>query len=378
MRIGIPRETKDGERRVGMTPDGVRTLAAGGHALVVERGAGAGVGFADKDYAVAGATITGDRGAVYACELVVKVKELQPAEWPLLVPGSTVFGFSQLSRDRALQDACLGAGVRMIAYETVRDARGALPLLVPMSRIAGRLAPFAAAVALGTDRGGSGVLLTGIDEVPGAAVVIVGAGSVGGEAARVAAALGCRVTVFGRGAARLDALACELAERRTPVECVALDERGGARFAAAVQSADVVIGAVLDPGRLSPKLLPRSLVAAMPRGSAIVDVGIDQGGIAETSRLTSISDPTYVEEGVVHSCVPNLPALVARTASLALVAATLPAIRALADRGVAAALAADAGLAAGAMIWDGHVVHAGLARDSGRTTAPPPWQARAA
>jgi alanine dehydrogenase len=365
MQIGVPREIKDGECRVGLTPEGARTLVADGHRVLVETGAGCGAGFADGEYVAAGAELLAGAERIFASELVVKVKELQPAEFSWLAARSTVFGFAQLNRDRVLLEAVLAAKVRTIGYETVRDPAGTLPLLAPMSRIAGRLAPFEAASALASDRGGAGVLLTGVDAVPGAAVVIVGAGNVGGEAARVAAALGCRVTLCSRPGPRLAVLARELAQRGTPVAVIELGGHSGDRFAAAVIAADAVIGAVLEPGRLSPKLIGRALVAAMRAGSALVDVGIDQGGIAETSRMTKLSDPTYVEEGVVHSCIPNLPARVARTATLALCAATLPAIRTLAGVGIAAALAADAGLAAGLMTWDGAIVHEGLARDAG-------------
>lgn len=369
MRIGVPREIKDGERRVGMTPEGARRLVDDGHAVVVGAGAGAAVGFPDADYAAAGAAVTPAPEAVWACDLVVKVKEVQPAEYPLLASGSTVFGFAQINRDAALLAEMLAARIQAIAYETVRDANGDLPLLAPMSRIAGRLAPLVGAAALGTDRGGAGVLLSGVDEVPGARVVVIGAGNVGSEAARMAARMGGRVTVFSRGSARRHALAVALAADGFHAQIHAGPVAGDAAFATAVQAADLVIGSVLEPGTLSPKLLSRDLVAAMRPGSAIVDVGIDQGGIAETSRMTKLSDPTYVECGVVHYAVPNMPALVARTATLALTQATLPAVRAMAGHGIAAALAADRNLAAGVMVRDGLIVHPGLATDAARSAA---------
>ncbi|MBA3507670.1 MAG: alanine dehydrogenase [Betaproteobacteria bacterium] len=363
MRVGVPRECKDGEQRVGLTPAGARALIADGHTVVIAAGAGAAVGFADADYLSVGIEIAASPEALWSCELIVKVKELQPSEFALLVPGTTVFAFAQLHRDPALLEAVLAARIRIIAYEAVRDAAGALPLLAPMSRIAGRLAPFAGAQALATDRGGSGVLLPGVDDVPGANVVIVGAGSVGSEAARVAAQIGCKVCVFSRGEERRTALARSLKELGHGVATYPLSGPEDARFCAAVIDADLVIGAVLEPGMLSPKLLRRALVRSMRRGSALIDVGIDQGGIAETSRMTKLSAPTYVEEGVVHYAVPNMPALVARTATLALTQATLPQVRALAGRGISAALAADPGLRAGAMVWQGAVIHAGLAAD---------------
>jgi alanine dehydrogenase len=372
MRIGIPRETKDGERRVGMTPQGVVALVRGGHEVVVERAAGEGAGFGDADYAAAGASV-GSADAAFACDLVVKVKELQAADLPRLTARSTLLGFAQLNRDPSLLAAVLAAGVRVIAAETVRDASGALPLLAPMSRIAGRLAPIAGAAALCTDRGGSGVLLCGVEGAPPARVLVLGAGTSGTEAARIAARLGCGVRVLSRGAARLARLQASLAAENLEVAVATLASEG--TLAAAVADADLVVGAVLEPGRLSPRLVTRAMLRSMRPGSALVDIGIDQGGIAQTSRMTKLSAPTYVEEGVVHYCVANMPALVARTATLALAHATLPRVQALAQRGIAAALRDDAGLAAGLMVWDGEVVHPGLAADTGRACAPAPWLA---
>lgn len=371
MRIGVPRETKDGERRVALTPAGAGVLAADGHVVIVEANAGAGSGFSDDEYGAAGATLVPDPAAVWPCDLIVKVKELQPPEFPLLVPHTTIFGFAQLGRDRRLLDAVLGAGVRIIAFETVRAADGTLPLLAPMSRIAGRLAPFAGAFALGTDRGGAGVLLPAVDDVPGARVVVIGAGSAGGAAAYVAAALGCRVTVLSRGGVRLARVAAAL--RAFPaVATHILDALGADGFAATLADADLVIGAILESGRLSPKLITRAHFRSMRPGSAFVDVGIDQGGIAATSRMTSLSAPTYVEEGIVHYAVPNMPALVARTATLALAAATLPYIRRLAQSGVAHALARDPALGGALMVWEGAVTDARLAADTGHAVAARP------
>ncbi len=364
MRIGVPRERKDGERRVGMLPEGVAVLVASGHVVLVEQGAGEAVGFDDATFARAGADVVRDATEIYGCQLIVKVKELQRSEWPLLQPDIAVMGFAQLGRDPALLEAVLAARIRCIAYETVAAADGTLPLLAPMSRIAGRLAPLIAATLLTNDRGGSGVLLPGLDGVAAGRVVILGAGNVGGEAARIAAALGCAVRVFGRSERRL----ARLRERcRGDVEVTGNDP---AALATAVATADVVIGAVLEPGTLSPKLLSRALLRTMRKGSVLIDVGIDQGGIAETSRITTLSDPSYVEEGVVHYCVPNMPALVARTATFALTRATLPYVRALADAGIDAALAADDGLRAGLQTRAGAVTHAGLAADAGRPHSP--------
>ena len=358
MLIGVPRERKDGERRVGLVPDGVARLVASRHEVMIERGAGEKVGFDDSIYAAAGARVVDDPAAIFAAPLIVKVKELHSVELPLLRPGTTVFGFAQLGRDRALLDAVLAARIRCIACESVADAAGGFPILEPMSRISGRLAPLIAASLLMNDRGGSGVLLPGLDGVAPGRVVIVGAGSAGGEAAVVSSRLGCELTVF----ARSDRRFARLRERCGASARFALCDAG--ELAAAASQSDVLIGAVLDPGRLSPRLIARSMLRGMRRGSVFIDIGIDQGGIAETSRLTTLSAPTYVEEGVVHYCVANMPALVARTATLALTRATLGYVQALADRGVEAALAADAGLRAGLQVFDGRLMHAGLAADA--------------
>jgi alanine dehydrogenase len=361
--IGVPREIKDGERRVGMTPEGVGILVVMGHRVRVESGAGAAVGFNDADFRAAGAQVESSPDAVWRCELVVKVKEIQPQEYPRLTRGTTVFGFAQLNRDPDLARAVLAAGVRVIGYETVRGQDGGLPLLAPMSRIAGRLAPLVGAIALTGFSGGSGVLLPGVDAIPAGRVVVIGAGNVGRESARVAARLGCSIAVFSRREARAQLLARTLVGEgaRASAHCPA--DPSDPVFTDAIADADLVIGGVLEPGQLSPKLIPRALVASMRPGSVIVDVGIDQGGIAATSRMTKLSQPTYVEEGVVHYAVPNMPSLVARTATLALTAATLPYVRCLAGRGVERALAEDEGLRAAVMTADGCVVHSGLAAD---------------
>ena len=363
MRIGVPREIKDGERRVGLIPDGVRALVDAGHRVLVQAGAGAAVGIGDEGYANAGATLVDDASDVWQADLIVKVKEIQPAEYRLLRAGSTIFGYAQLARDPALVDVVVRAGVRVLACELVRDASGALPLLAPMSRIAGRLAPFAGAQCLHAHSGGAGVLLTGVDQVAGANVVVIGAGIAGAEAARIAARLGCRVTLLSRGAARLGAVAKELARSGAPIDAKTIEQAGPAGFARAIADADLVIGAVNDPGRLSPRLVARAHLRSMRAGSAFVDIGIDQGGIAETSRMTTLSKPTYVEERIVHYCVPNMPALVARTATEALTGATFPYVVRLAGRGIATALDEDPGLAAGVLVAGGAVAHHGLAAD---------------
>jgi len=342
MRIGIPREIKDGEFRVALTPGAVASLSD----VVVEPDAGAGVGFSDAQYIAAGATL----GDPWSCELVVKVKELQPPEYGKPRRGQTVFGFQHFAPDPELLDAALASGATFIAYETVGQRDGRLPILAPMSAIAGRLAVQVGAWCLQKQNGGSGVLLPGLDGVPPGKVVILGAGNVGSNALAVAHGLGTSISVFARSERRFAEL-----RRRLPNAHyrIGLDN-------AAIEDADLVIGAVLTPGQLSPKLLSRRLLARMRPGSALVDVGIDQGGIAETSRPTSHSEPIYVAEGVVHYCVPNMPAACARTASLALERAVLPYVRML------AAQQRNDDLATGIQVHAGKVVHAQLARDTGR------------
>jgi alanine dehydrogenase len=360
MRIGVPREIKDGESRVGMTPAGVAALAARGHRVLVERDAGSRVGFGDTQYAAAGAEIAGHAADVYACDLVVKVKELQRGEFGLLRPGLAIFCYQHLAPDPMLLDAVLKARVCSLAYETVTAADGSLPLLAPMSKIAGRLAIQVGMWALQTENGGSGVLLPGVEGVNPGNVVVLGAGNAGTNAAQVAAGIGARTSVFARTRRRLDLL-----DRLLPggVETLIADS---ANVAGKVRDADLVVGAVLTPGRLSPKLLSRAIVASMRPGSVIVDIGIDQGGIAETSRPTSHSAPLYREEGVLHYCVPNMPAACARTATLALTAATLPYVLNLADHGLRGALERDSGLGCGLQTAWGHVTYANLAADTGR------------
>jgi alanine dehydrogenase len=308
MRIGIPREIKDGESRVALTPAAVATLAG----VVVEPGAGAGVGFPDEMYLKAGAAL----GDPWQCDLIVKVKEIQPAEYARPRRGQTVLGFDQFSANRALLDAALTSGATFLSYNAVGSQRGAAPILAPMSALAGRLAVQVGAWCLQSQNGGSGVLLSGFEGVPAGNVVIVGAGNVGSSALAAADALGAEVTVVARTERRFGDL-----KRRHP----------RARFTTElnIQDADLVIGGVFVPGQASPKLITRAMLRAMRGGSALVDVGIDYGGMAETSRLTSHSAPIYIEEGVVHYCVSNMPAACPRTASLALERAVLPYVRKL-------------------------------------------------
>jgi len=356
MLIGVPKEIKDHEYRVGITPAGVHSLALHGHEVLVESQAGARIGFADADYTAAGARI-GTQRDVWQADMVVKVKELQPAEYPLQKRGQVLFTYLHLAPDPELLEVLLGAGTIGIAYETVTDASGGLPLLAPMSRIAGKLAVQFGAWALQMANGGSGVLLGGVPGVPPGKVVVVGAGASGQNAVRVAAGMGADVTVF---------------DLHTPA-LAHLEDLYGARvktcysqpltLAQHVADADLVVGATLMPGKLAPKLIDRALLRRMRPGSVLVDISIDQGGIAETSRPTSHTQPTYVEEGVIHYCVPNMPSAVARSATLALTQATIRYVIDLADKGYKRALAEEAGLRNGLQICAGHVTHEGLAQD---------------
>lgn len=365
MDIGIPREIKNHEYRVGVTPSGARTLIAHGHRVLVESGAGERVGFPDEQYRVAGAQVMATPQDVYGCDLVVKVKELQRTEFSLVRPGQILFCYHHLAPDAVLLQALLDARVACLAYETVTGPGDTLPLLVPMSQIAGRLAPQMGAWALQLPNGGSGVLLGGVPGVAAAKVVIIGGGVVGTHAARVATGMGADVTLLDRSAIRL----------------AQLDEMFGSRLKTVISSgqtlpplvhgADLVIGAVLLPGKLSPKLISRDDLARMRPGSVIVDVGIDQGGICETSRPTSHSEPLYTEEGVVHYCVPNMPSAVARTATLALTQATLPYVLALANGGLRRAIRENSGLRTGLQAYEGRVTHTGLAQDTGRPYVDP-------
>ena len=344
MRIGIPREVKDGEQRVALSPHAVGSLKH----VIVEPGAGDGVGFSDAEYQRAGATL----GDPWDCELVVKVKELQEPEYAKPRRGQTVFAFQHFGPDPELLDAALASGATFIAYETVGQAGGRLPILSPMSAIAGRLAVQVGAWCLLRQNGGSGVLLPGLDGVAPGKVVILGAGNVGSNALAVAAGIGAEVTVHARSERRIAAL-----RSLYPHVTFTTDKP-------VVADADLVVAGVLTPGRMSPKLISRQMLRAMRRGSAFVDVGIDQGGVAETSRPTSHSAPTYVEEGVVHYCVPNMPAACARTASLALENAVLPFVTKILHHEF------DEDLRSGIQVRNGKVTHEHLARDTGRAYSP--------
>ena len=363
MRIGIPRESKEGERRVGLDPAAAAALARDGHEVRVAVGAGLGIGASDDDYRAAGATVV-PPSAAWEGELVVKVKEIQPDEPASLVPGTTLFAFQHFVGEPALARAVASRGVTAIAYEMVRDAGGGFPLLAPMSVIAGRLAIQVGAHLLTLPAGGNGTLLAGCPGAEPARVLVLGGGHAGTNAAEVAAALGAKVTILTRSAATRDSLAARLGPA---VEAGLATPEAVERHAV---QADLVVGAVFVPGAPTPRLLPRALVARMRPGSVLVDISIDAGGVAETSRPTTLAAPTFVAEGVVHYCVPNMPSAVARAGAAALSAAAQPYVRALAGRGIARALREDAGLREGVLLWRGRFAHAGIAAEAGQPYAP--------
>ena len=359
MLIGVPKEIKNHEYRVGVTPAGAKILTDAGHEVRIEAGAGAAIGFGDELYTAAGARIVSTARDVYACPLVIKVKEPQPREFALLHEGQVLFTYLHLAPDPEQTAALVERKIVGIAYETVTDAAGELPLLKPMSEVAGRLAILAGAESLQLSRGGNGTLLGGVPGVAPARVVVIGGGVAGTQAARMALGLGADVTVLDTNLARLryldDVFGPALKTRYS--ESVAIDELA--------RAADLVVGAVLIPGKQAPRLLRRATVAQMQRGSVFVDIAIDQGGCAETSRPTSHSEPTYTEAGVVHYCVTNMPAACARTATLALTNATLPYALELAGKGRRRALEDNPGLRAGLNVHLGAVTQQNVAADLG-------------
>jgi alanine dehydrogenase len=358
MRIGIPREIKTHEYRVGLTPAAVRELVQEGHSVSVERGAGDGAGFPDREFEAAGAMVALDAGSLYRdAQLIVKIKEPQPEEVSLLRPDQLVFAFLHLAAEPQLARGLLARNVTAIAYETVTSSGGALPLLAPMSRIAGRMSVQAGAHCLEKPSGGRGVLLGGVPGVPPATVVVIGAGSAGGNAVKMAVGLQANVVVLDRNLDRLDQLAERFGSRiRTEFSTTEA-------IANHVADADLVIGAVLIPGRAAPKLVTRDMIAAMAPGSVLVDVSIDQGGCFATSRPTTHAEPTFVDEGVLHYCVTNMPGAVPRTATQALVNVTLPYVRSLASLGLDGAFKRDPGFAAGLNVRDGKLCHEAVAAD---------------
>lgn len=357
MIIGTVRETKEDEYRVGITPGGAEVLIHhGGHTVLVEEGAGVGSGFDDHQYTRQGAKVVGSAAEVYArADMVVKVKEPLPPEWPLLRRGQVVFTYFHFAASRELTEGVAGTGIVAIAYETILDANGRLPLLTPMSEVAGRMSVQVGAWTLEKTHGGRGVLLGGVPGVLPSRVVILGAGVVGANAARIAAGLGADVDVYDVNLDRLRYLADVMPANVRTVR----SEPAAIRWA--ISHADLVIGAVLLPGRRTPMLIRTGDLKLMHRGSVIVDVGVDQGGCVETSRPTTHRNPTYEVEGVVHYCVANMPGAVPRTSTLALTNATLPYVQHLAEAGWRSAASADKGLAAGVNMVEGAIIHPGVA-----------------
>ncbi|MBS1209332.1 MAG: alanine dehydrogenase [Proteobacteria bacterium] len=348
MFVGVPKEIKNHEYRVGLTPASVRELVAQGHQLLVEQGAGLGIGASDDDYRAAGARILASAKEVFEqAEMIVKVKEPQPEECAMLRADQLLFTYLHLAPDPEQTKALLASGAVCVAYETVTAADGSLPLLAPMSEVAGRMSVQAGAHCLEKAAGGSGVLLSGVPGVAPGKVVILGGGIVGSNAALVAAGMGADVTVLDRSPAALRRLAAQFG---TQVKTVHANRD---TVEAAVCSADVVIGAVLIPGATAPKLVTRAMLPKMKAGSVIVDVAIDQGGCCETSQATTHDEPTFVIDGVVHYCVANMPGAVARTSTYALNAATLPFALALANKGWKAALRDDVHLRNGLNVCQG-------------------------
>jgi alanine dehydrogenase len=365
MRIGVPREIKPDEYRVGLTPTAVREYVAHGHEVVVEQGAGAGAGYADEAYVRAGARLAPTPEAVFgAAELIVKVKEPQPQEWARLGSEQILFTYLHLAPDPAQAEGLLASGCAAIAYETVTDAAGGLPLLAPMSEVAGRIAVFSAGETLLKHNGGMGLLISGVPGVPPARVCVLGGGVVGMNAARMAAGLGAEVVILERSIPRMreldDMFQGRILTRYSTLDAVEEE----------VVRADVVIGAVLTAGAAAPKLVRREHLSRMKTGSVLVDVSIDQGGCFETSRPTTHHEPTYVVDGVVHYCVANMPGAAPRTSSEALVHATLPFGLELADYGLAA-LKANRHLARGLNVLNGQVTHPAVAEALGKPFADP-------
>ena len=350
MRIGCPREIKPQEHRVGLMPAAAREAVSHGHEVLVEAGAGAGAGFADADYEAAGARIVADAAAVFAeADLIVKVKEPLAPERAMLRPGQVLFTYLHLAPDPEQTRELIASGATCIAYETVTDAQGGLPLLAPMSEVAGSLAPQVGAWALERQNGGRGVLLGGVPGVAPAGVLVIGGGVVGTHAARVAAGMGASVMVLDRSLPRLR----HLDEAYRGLFRTGYASRDA--VASALPQADLVIGAVLVPGAAAPKLLSRADLGLLRPGSVLVDVAIDQGGCFETSRPTTHAEPVFVVDEIVHYCVANMPGAVARTATKALGHATMPFVLALASKGWRQACTDDPHLLAGLAVHAGHL-----------------------
>jgi len=363
--VGIPTEVKDNEYRVAATPEGVRELVAAGHRVLVQAGAGEGSAFSDEEFAAPGASIVPDADAVFAeADMIVKVKEPQPQEYERFRPGQILFTYLHLAADERLTRFLLERRVRAVAYETVQLADGKLPLLAPMSEIAGRMAPQEGATFLERPSGGRGVLMGGAPGVRPANVVVLGAGMAGTNASWIAAGMEAEVTILDLNVERLR-IVDQL--RRGRIQTVMSSALAVERL---VPDADLVIGAVLVPGARAPKVVSEETVAAMRPGSVVVDISIDQGGCLATSRMTTHSDPTYVEHGVVHYCVGNMPGAVPRTSTYALTNVTLPYVLQIATLGLDAVLAGDPALALGVNCDAGRCTNAGVAEAHGLVFEP--------
>jgi alanine dehydrogenase len=364
MRIGVAKEIKPQEYRVALTPAGARELVQGGHEVVVEEGAGLGSAFPDAAYERAGASISSVDDVWERSELLLKVKEPITPEYTRLRAGLTLFTYLHIAADEPLTRALVDSGITAIAYETVETDRGALPLLAPMSEIAGRLAPQAGAHHLEKPKGGSGLLLGGVAGVAQGRVVVIGGGIVGYNAAVIALGLGAQVTILERSVDRMRHLEQILSGR------VSFLMSSSLQVEESLKEADLVIGAVLIPGALAPKLITREMLGAMKEGSVLVDVAIDQGGCAETSRPTTHDDPVYTVDGVVHYCVANMPGAVPITSTRALTNVTLPYVEAIADLGVVDAIRGDLALARGVNIVGGEVTYEAVAEAHGLEYRP--------
>lgn len=365
MIVGLPKEIKDNEYRVGLTPAGVRALTDAGHQVVVERTAGEGSGFEDSLYQKAGADILGSADEIWAKgEMIVKVKEPIKPEYPRMREGQLLFTYLHLAPDKPLTEELLKRKVTGIAYETITDQRGGLPLLTPMSEVAGRMAIQVGAHYLEKMSGGRGILLGGVPGVPAARVVIIGGGVVGTNAAKIAVGMGAHVTIIDNNLDRLRELDDIFLSKISTLASSAY------MIHDAVSQADLIVGAVLVPGASAPRLVTRSMLKDVPNGAVIVDVAVDQGGCIETTHPTTHSDPTYYVEGVLHYCVANMPGAVPRTSTFALTNATLPYALRLANRGFFEAIARDPGLKAGVNTYGGHCTYEAVATSQGLKYTP--------
>jgi alanine dehydrogenase len=368
MRVGCPKEIKIREYRVGLTPESAAELVRAGHEVLIEKGAGLGIGAEDARYEKIGAKIVPDADAVFdAAEMIVKVKEPQAVEIARLKPRHTLFTYLHLAPDPEQAEGLVKSGATCIAYETVTDAAGRLPLLKPMSEVAGRMSIQVGANFLEKTHGGRGVLMGGVPGVRPADVVILGAGVAGYNAAQIAVGMRARVTVFDKNPARLEELDREFNGRLETVYSTR------AAVEDAVKEADLVIGAVLVAGAAAPKLISRAMLKTMRPGAVLVDISIDQGGCFETSKATTHDDPVFVVDDIIHYCVANMPGAVARTSAFALNNATLPFTLALANKGYQKALQDDAHLANGLNVYEGAIAHEAVARDLGKPYVRPGW-----